>query len=76
MNYNWIYALFGSIAFSFSTYLLIILQVGHNTKALAISFFPFVSSSGVFFYGAPTPPLTQQQSTDNKVRVNVGLGER
>ena len=39
-------------------------------------FFPFVSSSGIFFYGAPTPPLTQQQSTDNKVRVNVGLGER
>ena len=47
MNYNWIYALFGSIAFSFSTYLLIILQVGHNTKALAISFFPFVIS-GIF----------------------------
>ncbi len=35
-------ALFGSLAFGFSTYLLIILQVGHNTKALAISFFPFV----------------------------------
>lgn len=38
----WPVALFGSIAFSFSTYLLIIIQVGHNTKALAISFFPFV----------------------------------
>ena len=47
MNYSWLYALFGSIAFSFSTYLLIILQVGHNTKALAISFFPFVIS-GIF----------------------------
>ena len=35
-------ALFGSLAFGFSTYLLIILQVGHNTKALAVSFFPFV----------------------------------
>jgi hypothetical protein len=30
------------LAFGFSTYLLIILQVGHNTKALAISFIPFV----------------------------------
>ena len=23
----------------------------------------------------PTPPVTQQQSIDNKLRVNVGLGE-
>lgn len=38
----WYIALFGALAFGFSTYLLIILQVGHNTKALAISFFPFV----------------------------------
>ena len=38
----WPIALFGAIAFGFSTYLLIILQVGHNTKALAVSFFPFV----------------------------------
>jgi hypothetical protein len=38
----WPVALFGSLAFGFSTYLLIILQVGHNTKALAVSFFPFV----------------------------------
>lgn len=38
----WPVAFFGSLAFGFSTYLLIILQVGHNTKALAVSFFPFV----------------------------------
>jgi hypothetical protein len=38
----WPVAVFGSFAFGFSTYLLIILQVGHNTKALAVSFFPFV----------------------------------
>ena len=38
----WPIALFGAISFGFSTYLLIILQVGHNTKALAVSFFPFV----------------------------------
>ena len=34
--------MYGAFAFGFSTYLLIILQVGHNTKALAVSFFPFV----------------------------------
>ena len=38
----WRIALLGSIAFAFSTYLLIILQVGHNTKALAISYIPLV----------------------------------
>ncbi len=38
----WRIALLGSIAFAFSTYLLIILQVGHNTKALAISYIPIV----------------------------------
>ena len=38
----WRISLIGSIAFAFSTYLLIILQVGHNTKALAISYIPLV----------------------------------
>ena len=38
----WRIAILGSIAFAFSTYLLIILQVGHNTKALAISYIPLV----------------------------------
>ena len=38
----WQTSLYGVFAFGFSTYLLIILQVGHNTKALAVSFFPFV----------------------------------
>lgn len=38
----WKKAILGSIAFAFSTYLLIILQVGHNTKALAISYIPLV----------------------------------
>ncbi|MEK9613440.1 MAG: YfhO family protein [Flavobacteriaceae bacterium] len=38
----WRTALFGALAFGFSTYLLIILQVGHNTKALAVAFFPWV----------------------------------
>ena len=38
----WKIAVLGSIGFAFSTYLLIILQVGHNTKALAISYIPLV----------------------------------
>jgi hypothetical protein len=38
----WRISVLGSIAFAFSTYLLIILQVGHNTKALAISYIPLV----------------------------------
>ena len=42
LKFPWQIRLFGSMAFGFSTYLLIILQVGHNTKALAISFIPFV----------------------------------
>ena len=46
----WHSALFGALAFGFSTYLLIILQVGHNTKALAISFFPFVLAGVVLLF--------------------------
>ena len=40
----WRIAILGSVAFAFSTYLLIILQVGHNTKALAIAYIPLVVS--------------------------------
>ena len=36
LNINYRYALFGALAFGFSTYLIIILGVGHNTKALAL----------------------------------------
>ena len=46
----WHTALFGAFAFGFSTYLLIILQVGHNTKALAVSFFPFVIGGVVLLF--------------------------
>ena len=35
-------AIFGSFAYALSTYLLIILQVGHNTKAQAIAYMPIV----------------------------------
>lgn len=46
----WHTALFGAFAFGFSTYLLIILQVGHNTKALSVSFFPFVIGGVVLLF--------------------------
>ena len=36
------YAVFGALAYGLSTYLLIIIQVGHNTKAQALGYFPFV----------------------------------
>ena len=38
----WHTALFGAFAYGFSTYLLIILQVGHNTKAMALAYMPLV----------------------------------
>lgn len=45
----WRIAVLGSIAFAFSTYLLIILQVGHNTKALAVSYIPLVIAGLLLF---------------------------
>jgi hypothetical protein len=36
------YAVLGALAYGFSTYLLIIIQVGHNTKAQALGYLPFV----------------------------------
>ena len=36
--------MFGALAFGFSTYLIIILGVGHNTKALALGYLPLVLS--------------------------------
>ncbi len=39
------YAFFGAICYGLSTYLLIIIQVGHNTKALALGYLPLVFAS-------------------------------
>ena len=36
------YAVLGALAYGFSTYLLIIIQVGHNTKAHALGYMPMV----------------------------------
>ena len=40
LKVDWRVAVFGSFAFGLSTYLLIIIQVGHNTKAMALSYMP------------------------------------
>ncbi|WP_335967325.1 YfhO family protein [Galbibacter sp. PAP.153] len=42
LNVDWKLAGIGALAFGFSTYLIIILGVGHNAKAHAIGYFPFV----------------------------------
>ncbi len=47
MKVNYKLAFLGALAFGFSTYLIIILGVGHNAKAHAIAYMPFVLS-GIF----------------------------
>ncbi len=44
MKVDWRLGLLGALAFGFSTYLIIILGVGHNAKAHAIAYFPLVLS--------------------------------
>ncbi len=44
MKTNWKLAVTGALAFGFSTYLIIILGVGHNAKAHAIAYMPLVLS--------------------------------
>ncbi len=46
---RWI-SLFGGIIFSFSTYLIIILEAGHNTKAIATGFIPLVVAGVILLY--------------------------
>lgn len=43
-------AFFGAIAFGFSTYLIIILGVGHNAKAHAIAYMPLVIAGFILVY--------------------------
>ena len=42
LKVEWKLAVFGSLAFGFSTYFIIILGVGHNAKAHAIAYMPLV----------------------------------
>ena len=60
------YAFFGSIAFAFSTYLIIILGVGHNTKALAIGYTP-LALAGFF-------KILNNRTLSGIVICSVGLG--
>ena len=50
LKVNWRYAAIGAIAFGFSTYLIVILGVGHNAKAHAIAYMPFVSVVFCLFF--------------------------
>jgi len=47
LKVDWRYALIGGFAFGFSTYFLVILGAGHNSKLHAIAYFPLVLS-GIF----------------------------
>jgi len=60
------YAFFGSIAFAFSTYLIIILGVGHNTKALAIGYTP-LALAGFF-------KILNNRTLSGILICSVGLG--
>ena len=51
-------AALGALAFGFSTYLIIILGVGHNSKAHAIAYMPLFLS-GIIFYGIPIAIIYQ-----------------
>ncbi len=44
LKVDWKLAIIGALGFGFSTYLIIILGVGHNSKAHAIAYFPLVIS--------------------------------
>lgn len=50
LKLDWKYAGIGALAFGFSTYLLIILGVGHNAKAHAIAYMPLVLSGIILVF--------------------------
>lgn len=50
LKVNYKLAFLGALAFGFSTYLIIILGVGHNAKAHAIAYFPLIIGGMVLVY--------------------------
>lgn len=50
LKLDWRYAGLGAIAFGLSTYLIVILGVGHNSKAHAVAYFPLVLSGIVLTF--------------------------
>jgi len=60
------YAVFGALAFALSTYLIIILGVGHNTKALAIGYSPIIIA-GVY-------KLLDKKYLPGFLLASIGLG--
>ncbi len=50
LKINYKFAILGALAFGFSTYLIIILGVGHNAKAHAIAYFPIVISGILYVF--------------------------
>jgi len=50
LRVDWRLGLLGALAFGFSTYLVIILGVGHNAKAHAIAYFPLVLSGLILVF--------------------------
>jgi len=50
LRLNWKYAALGALAFGFSTYLIVILGVGHNAKAHAIAYMPLVLTGVVLVF--------------------------
>lgn len=50
MRVEWKIGLLGALAFGFSTYLIIIIGAGHNSKAHAIAYFPLVISGIILVF--------------------------
>ncbi|MFT6798585.1 MAG: hypothetical protein ACJAWA_000697 [Nonlabens sp.] len=50
MRVDWKIGLIGALAFGFSTYLIIIIGAGHNSKAHAIAYFPLVLSGLILVF--------------------------
>jgi len=50
LRLDWRYAALGALAFGFSTYLIVILGVGHNAKAHAIAYMPLVLTGVILVF--------------------------